>query len=661
MREKTGNNINTGRLRMLCVIFPVCILGVLARSFQFQVLEREPWVRTAEMQYTAREILSARRGVIFDRNKNILSMDVDGQSLAVDPGKVENKNQLADTLEILLNFEKSNFNSLLQSAARSRYVMLQRHIDHGIKARLENMDEPGLIFENSFARMRPGEDLALPVLGLVNENGEGVWGIEQWGNKYLSGKDGWAIGQRDALNRRYKSIDYPVEKPVNGNNIVLTLDHALQAIVESEIERALQVYSAKNGIAVLMNPMNGEIYSMVSLQNKQAYDGENDLMEKIKNRAVQWDFEPGSVFKIVTAAAALEEGGYEPNTLIYCENGSYQIGRHTINDRNKSFAWLTLSRVIEESSNIGSAKIGEKIGKNTLYKFAQNFGFGNRTGIGLPGEASGILRPVFEWTPLSVASVSFGQEVSVSALQLACMISAVANGGELLKPQLVKRIENNYGQTIKSFDRRVIRRVIKTETAASLTSILANIVETGHAEGARVKGIRTAGKTGTAQKSLPDIRGYLPGLYVSSFVGFWPVEAPMFALVVIIDEPKGQYYGSENAAYVFGRIAERVMGVPVQEETSIFHLAVYNDKQADGLKEISEKEKMNASKPALQRSKYHMPDVRGLSVREALQVLSEYKLPVEIEGNGVVSTQKPHPGERLSSEMIFELFCKGFR
>lgn len=650
------------RMCGLAALFLFLMLGTLYRTFSYQVINRGPWLEKLLAQGQSYKIIPAERGLIYDRHMNVLSMDMPTTSLAVDPNMPGTTQALACSLAAVLGGTESEYNALFKRDAGTRYLPLRERLTLVQRKRLEAAGFEALIFEESLQRVRPLGDLALQLLGVTTQEREGAWGIEQQLNSRLTGVDGWAVEQKDGLNRRHESVDLPVQKPQPGDNVVLSIDHALQSILEEEIHEGVRRYNARFGTAVLMDPFTGEILAMVSAVGRGGRDGENEFNEKMKNRAVQWDFEPGSVFKIVTLAAAFEEGAFNAKSLIFCENGSYRFENEVISDHEESFAWLTLNQVMAKSSNIGVAKVAQTLGSKLMFKYIRDFGFGNKTGVGLPGESSGILRQVYEWTPFSVASISFGQEISATPLQVVSMAAAVANGGELLEPQLVKKIVDPQGTVLRSSRRRVIRRVISEQTAEDITNVLVNVVVDGSGQEAAVPGITIAGKTGTAEKSIPGHSGYLPGANVCSFVGFWPAESPVYAMLVVLDEPTIDRWGSKSAAPCFGRIVERIAGLPgnnvprrqMTDDSASPPQAgpVFTAYTRSG--ETGSQDPPPVTGPD---SPNHIPQLTGMSVRQAMMKLAELEIEATVSGSGVVRRQEPAAGKKIEPGVVCRLVC----
>ena len=650
------------RIQVMGAVFYCFVLIILLRAFTYQVLNRERHKTMGSDRYRHPVQLMAQRGMIYDREKHVLAMDVPSISLALDVTLVKDKEEAALILSRILGGESVGYHDELEKNSKKGFIWIDRDITEDQKEQLIESKIRGLIFVDGRKRIYPYTDLGKQVFGIVNAEHRGAAGAEQAFEESLRGVDGWAIYQKDALNRNFVTIDYPVEQPIDGNDIVLTINQLYQAIVEDELRKGVDRHNAKSGSAVLMDPFTGEILSMATILGRTDGDKESDFNELMQNKAVQAAFEPGSTFKIVTAAAALEEGVFQSNSLIHCENGTYRLANHSIRDHNKAYSWLTLKQVMEVSSNIGMAKIGRKLGKETLYKYTQNFGFGNKTGINLPGEATGILRPVYRWTDFSTAVVSFGQEISVSTLQMVLMISVIANGGELLRPRIIKVVLDEDDREMKTFPRQVIRKVISENTAYHLTSILEGVILRGNGNEASVEGVRVAGKTGTAQKSIPGYRGYYPGAYVSSFVGFWPVEAPMFALVIVLDEAKEMYWGATSAAPIFSRIVSRMVGLPaipsmprIKEKKNRVKKTFVASSLNENKDDTSNKESIYNS---VSQSPYHIPKLLGLSTREALLRLGSMGIEVRVEGSGIVVAQDPEPNRKIEDGMVCLLTCR---
>jgi len=650
------------RLRWFGVFISFLVIVVLLRIFSYQVWNREPWNGLAQKQYQRLVKLIAERGTIYDRNMQILAMDAPVFSIAVNTKKIKDIDAASEFLAKTLGGTGESYRKMISGDSNGSFIWIQKEITEEQKQKFLEKNIPGLIPVQGRKREHPFDQLGIQVLGITDSRHVGVGGIEQSLDEILRGEDGWAVFQKDGTNRDFVSLDYPVKKSRNGDHLLLTLDQVYQTVIEEELRAGVKQHRAKSGCAVLMDPHTGEILSMISVVQDKGSMDDNEFQSMMMNRPVQLDFEPGSTFKIVTAAAALEAHVVGANSLIHCENGVYKIAGHTIRDHDEAHELLTMRQIIEYSSNIGIAKIGKKLGKKILYKTIQNFGFGSRTDIGLPGETAGILWPLYHWSDFSTATIAFGQGISTSALQLAEMVSAVANGGTLLKPWIVSAILDSEGNVKKTYDTEVIRRVISEETAAELRQILEGVVLDGNGNEAAVEGVRVAGKTGTAQKSLPGFKGYVPGVYVSSFVGFWPAETPKYVLVIVLDEPRYLYWGARSAAPIFSKVVRRIEGFPSSYRTQ-------QSREANNLKESSFvftsahteaiEFPVQQSHPESQTiSPYYIPKLIGLSLREALHRLAVLEVEATVEGSGIVVSQFPKPGTKIIEGMSCNLQCQ---
>jgi cell division protein FtsI (penicillin-binding protein 3) len=564
---------------------------------------------------------------------------------------VKNKPGLAAFFSRTLGGSRSAYLNILNQSKRFDWV--KKDVTEEQRQTLMSRKDPAFIFFEERKRNYPYKDLAVAMLGLTNAEHHGVSGIEQAMESDLSGWTGWTVKQRDALNRSFSSVDYPVDEARDGRNVMLTIDQVYQSIVEDELRHGLAAHNAKTAMAVLMDPFSGNVLAMASISRN---DGRGDVTQ---NPVIQTSFEPGSTLKVVAAAAALETGACDPETRINCENGAYHYAGRVIHDGDKAYGTLTFTDVLKNSSNIGMAKVAQKLGKKTLYQFFQNFGFGSQSGISLPGETAGLLRPAHQWDAFSSVTMAYGQGIGVTTLQMATMISTVANGGKLVQPNVRAAVLDNNEREIQSFSGKPIRRVISEKTAETLTGLLENVVQNGTGKAASVAGIRIAGKTGTAQIAAPGGKGYLKGVNVSSFVGFWPVERPLFAMAIVLDEARQQTWGSQSAAPIFSRIVGRMVSLPnsplypgnrkVIDEKPFVFASAEKTEPADAASPILPKKREDLRR---------VPKVTGLSLREALQRLAVREIEAEVRGSGVVVSQSPSPGTPVRPDLVCRLQCR---
>jgi cell division protein FtsI/penicillin-binding protein 2 len=390
------------------------------------------------------------------------------------------------------------------------------------------------------------------VIGFAGLDNTGLEGIELYYDKYLKGQPGWALFLRDA---RQKKLDLWEEMvlPKDGYDVVLTIDEVIQYIAESQLDKAIKTYHARAASIVVMDPHTGAILALASRPTYDSNVYRDADKDCLRNRAICDLFEPGSVFKIVTASAALEEKKVDEADKFFCENGAYRVATHTLHD-HRPHGWLTFREVIEQSSNIGTTKVAQVLGPDTVYKYVKLFGFGAKSKIDLPGEISGMAKEPRYWSKVSIGAIPIGQEVGVTALQLASAISVIANGGQLMQPYVVAEIRDKFGEKIKEIPPIMVRKAVSLDTAERVKQMLVGVVENGTGKLGRIEGLSAAGKTGTAQKLEPD-GTYSHDKYVASFIGFAPAQEPLVAIAVVMDEPRPYYFGGVVAAPVFKNVA----------------------------------------------------------------------------------------------------------
>ncbi len=555
--KKRSNHL---RIRLACSFLTllVLLLVLIGRLWYLQVLKGEGFRRRATRQHERTIKLEARRGKIYDRRGRELALSLEVDSVFASPREIKEKEKTARKLSSLLGLR---YGEVIGKVGKKKsFVWIKRKVNPEESHSLKKLKLPGIHFLKESKRFYPKKEIASHVLGFVGMDNEGLEGIEKSYDQEIKGIPGWMVIERDALGRQISSGSRKeaFSSPSDGNSLVLTIDEIIQYYAERELENAFRRYKAKGGTVIIMVPQTGEI---LALANRPTYDSNKFHKSRASfwwNGGITANVEPGSTFNIETAAGALEEGVVGRNDNFYCEDGAWKVGSRTIHDVHKH-AWLSFSRVIEESSNIGMVKVGFKIGPKKLYKYIRAFGFGEKTGISLPGEAGGLIRSPRRWTAASLRAIPYGQEVSVTALQLTCAFSALANQGILMKPQIVRYIKNPQGEIIREFEPVPVRRAVSISTAKELTSILKRTVDRGTGQKAKITGYAIAGKTGTAQKVDPRERKYSPDKFVSSFVGYFPTEAPRIVMLVLIDEPEKIHYGSIVAAPVFRRIAQEIL------------------------------------------------------------------------------------------------------
>jgi cell division protein FtsI (penicillin-binding protein 3) len=525
------------------------LVGV--RAVYLQAFQDDWLSEKASSQYEKTCQQLGKRGTIFDRNLREIAVSIDATSVAVRPRQIKDVNKTAAALAAILDLDKKTIVSRLTS--KQRFVWLDRQATPRQTEALMASPIEGISFQPEHQRFYPSRSLAAQVVGFAGLDGRGLEGIEFHFDELLKGDARHYTVLRDALGRGF-SPDEQETVVSAGNNLILTIDQAVQYFVEQALAEAVKNAEAKSGMAIVMSPKTGAILALAHYPflNPNAY-GEYPR-EVRRNRAITDPFEPGSTMKMFTAAAAVEYGGIHENDSFYCEEGDYKVGKHTIHDTHP-YGWLTLQRIVQVSSNIGATKLSHKMGKEALHKTLAAFGFGEKTGIECPGESSGSLLPVDRWKPIDAAVIAFGQGISASALQLVTAVSAIANNGSLMRPYIVQAITDSGGGIIKQYAPEQKRQAISPASARAVTRMLETVTqEGGTATGAALETVRVAGKTGTAQKT-DDSGHYAKGKFNSSFVGYFPAENPQATVLVIVDEPKKGHYGGTVAAPAFKKIA----------------------------------------------------------------------------------------------------------
>lgn len=555
------------KLAMVCGF--LCLFGIalFAKLFYLQIVQHEELLSRSEKQYLQTVKVFYGRGKILDRNLNELAANIEVESVYVNPRNIVNKEYTARTLASLLALDGER--TFRKISSKKQFVWIKRKCDLNETAELRHLDLPGVGFITEHKRFYPKRGLAAAAIGFVGLDNQGLAGIEHAYDSILKGAISLKVIERDARGKHLGALGKSPALSKQSSDVALTLDESIQYIAEFHLEAQVKKYNAKGGMAVVMAPDTGEIYAMAAVPRYNPNSYAAFPARLWKNSIVSSSFEPGSTFKPIVAAAAIEGGLARPADLFFCENGSYHIGGTRIGEAsNHKFGWLSLSDIIVKSSNIGAVKVAEKLGPARLYKQIRKFGFGERAGIGMPGENAGKLRGLPHWSKRSLASISFGHEIGATPLQMIAAFAAIANGGKLVRPFIVKAVMKN-GGIVQSREPRPVRRVISPYTSRQVTEMLKGVVKRGTASQAAVAGFEVAGKTGTAQKIDPKTRAYSKTAYLSSFIGFVPADAPKLVILVMIDEPEFVYWGGKVAAPVFRKIAKqtlRYLNVPSREE-----------------------------------------------------------------------------------------------
>jgi len=566
------------RILIIQVLMVSLIFLMGAKSFDIQVFKAHELTQKAENDYARHISVKGERGQILDRSMNKLATSIDAISITACPFKIKNPDFAAKKLSKILNINSKKLQKTLSS--QRMFAWVARRVSPNQASQIRQLNLTGIYFENDSKRFYPNRNLAAQVIGFTGAEDSGLEGFEFKYNSVLEGSSVKVRINRDG-NGRVLDLDKKRRAQLKGNSIVLTIDKKIQFLSEQTLERTVKAHRAKSGMVLVMRPQTGEFLSIAHFPefNPNNFKGYDRAV--FRNRAVTDAFEPGSAMKVFTAAAALERG-FTPKSIFFCENGTYKIGRFTINDTHPH-DWLSINQIIKFSSNIGAAKIGETIGDKALYRYLAAFGFGDKTRIGSPGETSGSLIPYRKWSKIDAGAISFGQGVSVSAIQLISGISAIANDGNLMKPMLIKKIISKNGEDLNSYHPETIRRVVSSKTAQQVKRMMSLVVkEEGTGVKAAMDGYTVCGKTGTAQKALKNQKGYSKNNYISVFAGFAPIDNPELAILVVIDEPRKQYYGGDVAAPAFKTIMAEsfnYLNIPPEKSKNMIALLSTGEKK----------------------------------------------------------------------------------
>lgn len=673
MKNLTPSRARWLRFRLGVLTLLLCAGGgaVVVRAYDLQI-RRGAGLRAMAEEQSLRDVrLAPRRGTILDRNGAELASSVDVDSIWVNPRQfrrnVVDAASAVARLGALLGIERKVLRGRLE--ADRYFVWLKRRVSPKEAQAVRALDLPGVAIAPEPRRFYPNRDLAAHVLGTANLDGGGIDGVELALDERLRG----AVARVPALLDRRGVVVFSAEglddRAARGNDVTLTLDRTIQHLAERELELAVRTFEARGGSVVVVEPATGEILAIANYPTFNPNDPSRGPVGDRRNRALTDRFEPGSTLKPFTVAGALERGALRPDERLDCEQGRWRVSVHTIHDTHR-YGVLTVSEIIQHSSNIGTAKIGMSMGRSGLYDTLRSFGFGQRTLVPLPGETGGALRHPSRWYEIDNATIAFGQGVSVTALQLTIAMAALANDGRLMRPLLVKRVTDARGAVIEQPAPEVVRQAVSPRVAKRVTDMLVTVTdEEGTGLEAAVDGYLVAGKTGTAQKPDPVHGGYAKDKWSSSFVGFAPADAPRLAIAVIIDEPLIAHYGGQVAAPAFRRIMEaslRHLGVPARvapkavaerenaSAAAVDALAPEARDARDPTHELASAANatttaestatmapVNAAQPPLVEGDARVPDLAGLSARAALVAARAAGFELRLEGSGVVIAQEP--------------------
>ena len=636
-------SINWFKFRVIFVSFFILFSFILivGRMFQLQVLKKEQLYKLAARQQMSQIPLVPKRGTIYDQNMNELAVSIEVDSVYAESKKIVDVERAVWEISNVLQSDPKELRDKLKG--QRSFEWIQRKISPKEAEAMRSLRLSGIHFLKENKRFYPQSHLAAHVIGFVGLDSKGLEGIEYQYDALLNGKQNVLTTEKDAMGRGIMTDGGPREKEEHYKNIILTLDKQIQHIAETELSQSVQRWGAKGGMVIVMDPRSGKILALTSYPFFNPNQYLQYRSKSWRNRAISDVFEPGSMFKAFLAAAVLEEKVVRPTDSFFCENGSYTVYDRTIRDTSKH-GWLSFQQIIKVSSNIGAAKAAEKIGKDRFYRYLCDFGFGEKTGIGLPGEAKGIFQHPRYWAPVTLHTIAFGQGIAVTGIQMVAALSAIVNGGTLMKPYVVEKMTDEKEVVVQSFKPEPIRRVISEETSRTVLSLLKTTTEKGGTgEQAVPQGYEVGGKTGTAQKVDSLLGGYSEDKYVSGFMGFAPVDEPKIVVLVVIDEPQGANYGGVVAAPVFRGVVEKVL--PYLQVFPKGTMIVKNEPELSNRKEtLRGTPVIDGVRVGKGAEKGVMPDLIGLSMRSALSRIEGRGLIIRVSGNGRLVEQVPRPG-----------------
>jgi len=573
------------RALVTCFALAGCFTIFSCRLVELQVTKHDEYAALAAQNHVTRQTITARRGLIQDIHGESLAQNEPVRTVVADASLIGDRAEVAGLLSSVLGMphpqvmEKLNrevFSQALKKNVPSPYIVLKKEVPENVasdlEAQLAERKLRGVYFEPSATRVYPNEQMLCHILGYVNGQNVGMDGVERTMEDFLRGHDGFRYSERDRTGKEIVPYRGQEKDARNGCNVRLTIDMGLQNIVEMELDAAIKQFHPKSATVILMQPKTGEILAMANRPNFNLNVEEGVPEDHRRDRAITDIVEPGSTFKIVTVAAALTEKIVHPGTMINCENGYFAAAK--LHDHHP-FPDLSVNDILVKSSNIGAAKLGIQLGDQKFYEYVRRFGFGERTGVSLPGEVGGIVHPPHLWSKISITRMPMGQEVGATPLQVATAMCAIANGGHLMMPQIIHDITDDQGHPITQFPPQEVRAVASKSATDAVRDALVEVVSPrGTAALAHVVGYKVAGKTGTAQKPEPDGH-YGHDRYVVSFVGFMPADDPAFVALVLLDEAQVAHdknYGGMVAAPIFSRIGEkaaRYLGLKATEEVPV--------------------------------------------------------------------------------------------
>ncbi len=633
------------RIKFVTIGIGIVFLIVLGRAVELHCVKDKELGWVASKQYQARVPQSLRRGRILDRASRELAVSLPVPSIYADPRHVNLTDEQKIRLASLLDMNVKDLSAKLKSG--KKFVWLKRMVDRNVLEQIKDMS--GIYAVEESKRVYPNGELASQLLGAVGMDSQPLAGVELAWNDYLSTSKQEAVYRRDARGKFYFSpVAYQEQSDVD--DVYLTIDKQIQFVTENSLKKAVENANAAGGTAIVMDVETGAILAMANMPLFDPNRYSKYEQSSWRNRGITDTVEPGSTFKVLIVASALDAGVITPESVFDCENGAIKVGKAVLHDHDP-YGKINVRDIIKVSSNIGALKIARELGKEKLFEYLKKFGIGKKTGIDFPGEVGGIVRPVERWQPVDFATIAFGQGISVTPLQMTAAFASIANGGKLLKPYVIDKVVNNQGITIYKSAPVVKNNAISPQTAQSVIKVMESVVgEGGTGTKAASKEYSFAGKTGTAQKVTEGSGRYAQGKYYASFVGVAPSDKPKVAIFVGLDEPKkGSYYGGAISAPVFKEVAE--VTLKYLEVPSAMSKVVYATKGPSQM--VTEGVRFQPRLLKTGHSSFMVPDVRGASMREVMNSVGQAEVKIKVDGSGMAVNQQPAPGDVINEGETF--------
>ncbi len=602
--------------------FLITIFIILVRALYLQVIERPALEERAVRQWNHMVSLKPQRGPIYDTNGKILAVSLPMYSIFAVPSEIENPIRTARKLSRILPFEEKLL--LKKLSASVSFIWLQRNSKPTISEKIERAGLKGIHLLKEYQRFYPQGNHAAQLVGFSGTDSQGLEGLEYRYNKHLMDNTPFS-----------STLSYltgqPRLKTLSGGSLTLTIHSKLQYFTEKELSTAVNYMNAKHGVAIIMESQTGNILTMANIPDFDPNNFDRFNKSTYFNRAVSATYEPGSTFKIITMASALETNSVEKDNIFFCEDGEYQIQDRVIHDIDR-FGWLPLEKIVQMSSNICAAKIAQRIPRPVFYKMIREFGFGTKTGIELPGEATGKVYNYQDWSETDIATISFGHTISATPLQVLTAINSIATGGVLIKPRIIKNVKEANGKLVNR-DKQQRIRILKEDVANTLKKFMISVTNKGGTGyRANISGMTIAGKTGTTRKFDFKKREYSTKNHIVSFVGFFPAEKPVLTILVVIDEPQKKYLNSKSAAPIFKKIAEQAIqyypgSVPVEEVENKGEYV-----KSEIFRPINSKVQKTAQKSHNTQTVAAL--IKGKTLREVIQIANREDLSIKTKGSG---------------------------